>query len=68
MGRVVGEPMILVWGRVSPKPLRALNPTGRQYILVLLGGPWDLVTTYNWANSPTYNPPEWAYRGYPNHK
>ena len=30
----------------------------------LLGGPWDLVTTYNWA----YNPPKWAYRGYPNYK
>ena len=22
----------------------------------LLGGPWDLVTTYNWAYNPTYNP------------
>ena len=31
----------------------------------LLGGPWDLVTTYNWAYNPTYNPPKWADRGYP---
>ena len=22
----------------------------------LLGGSWDLVTTYNWAYDPTYNP------------
>ena len=36
--------------------------------LLLLGGPWDLVTTYNWAYKPTYNHPKWAYRGYPNHK
>ena len=35
---------------------------------VLLGGPWGLVTTYNWAYNPTYNPPKWAYRGYPNYK
>ena len=21
----------------------------------LLGGPWDLVTIYNWDNNPTYN-------------
>ena len=33
--------------------------------LALLGGPWDLVSTYNWAYDPTYNPPKWAYRGYP---
>ena len=30
----------------------------------ILGGPWDLVTIYNWAHNPTYNPPTWAYRGY----
>ena len=30
--------------------------------------PWDLVTTFNWAYSPTYNPPKWAYRGYPDYK
>ena len=34
----------------------------------LLGGPWDLVTTSNWASKPTYNPPKWAYRDYPNYK
>ena len=34
----------------------------------LLGGPWDLVIAYNWAYNPTYNPPKWAYRGYPNYK
>ena len=32
-----------------------------------LGGPWDLVTTYNWAYNLTYNPPKWAYRGHPNY-
>ena len=31
----------------------------------VLGGPWDLVTTYNWAYNPTYSPPKWAYRGLP---
>ena len=35
---------------------------------VLLGGPWDLVTTYNWAYSPTSTPPKWAYGGYPSYK
>ena len=34
----------------------------------VLGGPWDLVTTYNWACNPTYNPSKWAYRGYPKYK
>ena len=34
----------------------------------LLGGPWDLVTTYNWAYNSTYNPPKWPYRGYLNYK
>ena len=34
----------------------------------VLGSLWDLVTTYNWACNPTYNPPKWAYRGYPNYK
>ena len=36
--------------------------------LRLLGGSWDLVTTYNWTYNPTYNPPKWPYRGYPNFK
>ena len=22
---------------------------------IILGGPWDLVNTYNWAYNPTYN-------------
>ena len=34
----------------------------------LLRGPWDLVTTYNWAYNPIYNPPKWEYRGCPNYK
>ena len=34
----------------------------------LLGGSWDFVTTYSWAYNPTYNPPKWPYRGYPNYK
>ena len=34
----------------------------------ILGGQWDLVATYNWAYNPTYPPPKWAYRGYPNYK
>ena len=25
-------------------------------VLPLLGGSWDIVTTYNWAYNPTYNP------------
>ena len=25
----------------------------------LLGGPWDLVTTYSWAYSLNSNPPKW---------
>ena len=33
---------------------------GRVRAWGLLGGPWDLVTTYNWAYNPTYNPPKWA--------
>ena len=33
----------------------------------LLGGPWDLVTTYSWVYSPTDNPPRWTYRGHPNY-
>ena len=24
--------------------------------------------TYNWAYNSTYDPPKWAYRGYPNYK
>ena len=31
-------------------------------------GSWEIVTTYNWAYNPTYNPPKWPYRGYPNLK
>ena len=34
----------------------------------LLGGPWGLVTTYDWAYNLNYNPPKWAYRGYPNYR
>ena len=37
------------------------------YYSTLLGGPWEIVTTYNWAYNPTHNPPKWAYGGgYPN--
>ena len=31
----------------------------------ILGGPWDLATTSNWAYSPSCNAPKWVYRGYP---
>ena len=34
----------------------------------VLGGPWDLVTTHNWAYNPTYRSTKWADRGYPNCK
>ena len=34
----------------------------------LLGGSWDLLTTYNWAYKPTHNPPKWLERGNPNYK
>ena len=30
-------------------------------------GPRDLVTTYNLAYTPTYNPPEWAIGVTPNY-
>ena len=30
--------------------------TSREGLDVLvLGGSWDLITTYNWADNPTYN-------------
>ena len=44
------------------------NQSESRDIRKLLGGPWDLVITYSWAYNPTYNPPKWAYRGYPNDK
>ena len=31
----------------------------------LLGGPWDLGTTYSWAHNLTSHSPKWASRGYP---
>ena len=34
----------------------------------LLGGPWNLVTTYNWADNHPKNALKWAYGGYPNYK
>ena len=43
-------------------------PPASNYNDGLLGGPCDLVITYNWAYNRTYNPPKWAYRGYPNSK
>ena len=33
--------------------------------ILLLGGSWDLVTTYKRAYSHTYSLPEWPYVGYP---
>ena len=42
------------------EPRRAEISRGpRRYAIeaVVLGGSWDLVTTYNWAYNPTYNPP-----------
>ena len=41
---------------------------GSAFGVPLLGAPWDLVTTYNWAYNLTYNPTKWAYRGYPNYR
>ena len=36
------------------KPM--LNPKpSRSRVQAVLGGPWDLVTTYNWDYNPTYN-------------
>ena len=32
----------------------------------VLGGLWDLVTTYSCAYDPTYSLPYWPYIGYPN--
>ena len=28
---------------------------GRSLLGIVLGGPWDLATTYNWDYNPTYN-------------
>ena len=39
--------------------LKGANPLCR---LGLLGGS---VASYNWADSPTYNPTNWSHRGYP---
>ena len=44
--------------RLPVRPLPWLGP------VVALGGPWDLVTTYNWAYNPTYNPPKWSCLNY----
>ena len=35
--------------------------------VIVLGSPWDLVATYNWAYNP-HIPSKWAYGGYPNNK
>ena len=32
-------------------------------LLLLLGGSWDVVTTYNWPHSPTNSLPKWPYIG-----
>ena len=50
--------LLVAWGVGSPgfQDWRVRVP--------LLGGPWDLVTTYTWA----YNFPKWAYRGYSDYK
>ena len=36
--------------------------------VILLGGPSDLVATYNWAYNLTYHPTKWAYRSSPDYK
>ena len=46
----------------TPVNLHELKPS------TILGGSWDLVTTFNCAYNLTYNPPKWAYRGYPNYR
>ena len=33
-----------------------LNDVGPVLRYGVLGCPWDLITTYNWAYNPTYNP------------
>ena len=35
-------------------PSMALHP-GSSHTYSILGGSWDLVTTYNWGYNPTYN-------------
>ena len=49
----------------SSDPL-SLNPKGPK--LPLLGGSWDLVTTYIWAYKPPCNIHNCPYGGYPNCK
>ena len=46
------------WTRSPNLEPSTLNPTW------LLGGPWDLVTTYDWAYNRTCNRSKWAYRGH----
>ena len=38
------------------RSIRGLNNDQCHVEAYILGGPWDLVTTYNWAYNPTYNP------------
>ena len=49
-------------------PIRVILEVAGSLFWGLLGGPWDLVTTYNWAYNPNYNPSKSVHRGYPNYK
>ena len=55
--------IIVYWGRF--RAACCWKPPHRGPVL---GGSWDLVTTCNWANKPTYNIPNWPYGGYPKYK
>ena len=69
IGNYLGASKSQPFGGSRKKDYRILGVyIGVPYLGRLLGGSWDLVTTYNWACNPTYNPPKWAYRGYPNYK
>ena len=45
--------ILRLWVSRDPKSLRSHCLAG-----TILGGPWDIGTTYNWAYTPTYDPPK----------
>ena len=43
------------WRKACSSPYEDVVRVGDLLTSSVLGGPWDLVTTYNWAYNPTYN-------------
>ena len=38
------------------------------HIWAILGGSWDLVTTFSWPCNPTHSLPKWPYIDYPSYR